>query len=87
MHTYHDDVTKSLYLKVTDPRKIAFTLPSWQSSLVTMTTPEYKEKQVIIIGCGIFGLSTALWIWMLKKGSYRVTLLEKEPPSSGSRCC
>jgi glycine/D-amino acid oxidase-like deaminating enzyme len=42
-----------------------------------MTSSESKEKQVIIIGCGIFGLSTAYW--MLKKGGYRVTLLDKNP--------
>jgi len=42
-----------------------------------MTAPAPQEKRVIIIGCGIFGLSTAYW--MLKKGGYRVTLLDKNP--------
>jgi len=42
-----------------------------------MTLAQSQEKQVIIIGCGIFGLSTAYW--MLKKGGYRVTLLDKNP--------
>ncbi|WWD17111.1 hypothetical protein CI109_101548 [Kwoniella shandongensis] len=38
-----------------------------------MTTTD--KKQVIVIGSGIFGMSTALW--MLQDGKYDVTILEK----------
>lgn len=34
-----------------------------------------QDKKVVIVGSGIFGLSTA-W-WMLKKGGYQVTILDK----------
>jgi glycine/D-amino acid oxidase-like deaminating enzyme len=46
--------------------------------MATTSTSTQEQQQVIIIGCGIFGLSTAYW--MLKQnGKYRVTLLDQNP--------
>ncbi|KAJ9121575.1 hypothetical protein QFC22_002194 [Naganishia vaughanmartiniae] len=40
-----------------------------------MATASQGEKKVVIIGAGIFGVSTALW--MYKRGGYSVTILDK----------
>lgn len=43
-------------------------------NIVTMTTP---DSRVIIVGAGVFGLSTALWL--ARSGYMNVTIFDRQP--------
>jgi len=39
------------------------------------------EKQIAVIGAGIVGVSTAIW---LQRAGHRVTLIDREGPAAGA---
>ena len=46
-----------------------------------MTSPDNRNSHTVVIGAGIVGVATALW---LRRAGHRVTLLDKSPPGEGT---
>ncbi len=46
--------------------------------------PTTKNKRIAIIGAGIVGVSTAIW---LQRDGYDVVLIDREGPAAGTSYC
>ena len=46
-----------------------------------MNSADNKDSHTVVIGAGIVGVATALW---LSRAGQRVTLLDKSPPGEGT---
>ncbi len=44
---------------------------------------ESKQKHVLVIGAGLVGLASALW---LQKFGHQVTIVDRDPPLPGASC-
>lgn len=50
-------------------------------SFAAVQLPEVKRQHVMVIGAGLVGLCSALW---LQKAGHRVTIVDREPPLPGA---